>query len=67
MATHSRIRAWETPWTEEPGGLQVQGGRKDLDTTEHARTAPRHTTHALLVTASPDLLSFSSLTKYVDI
>ena len=22
MATHSRILAWRTPWTEEPGGLQ---------------------------------------------
>ena len=22
MATHSGILAWETPWTEEPGGLQ---------------------------------------------
>ena len=22
MATHSTIRAWEIPWTEEPGGLQ---------------------------------------------
>ena len=22
MATHSRILAWESPWTEEPGGLQ---------------------------------------------
>ena len=22
MATHSSISAWETPWTEEPGGLQ---------------------------------------------
>ena len=21
MATHSNILAWETPWTEEPGGL----------------------------------------------
>ena len=21
MATHSRILAWRTPWTEEPGGL----------------------------------------------
>ena len=29
MATHSRILAWRTPWTEEPG-------RKELDTTEHA-------------------------------
>ena len=22
MATHSRILAWRTPWTEEPAGLQ---------------------------------------------
>ena len=22
MATHSRILAWEIPWTEKPGGLQ---------------------------------------------
>ena len=22
MATHFSIRAWEIPWTEEPGGLQ---------------------------------------------
>ena len=22
MATHSSILAWETPWREEPGGLQ---------------------------------------------
>ena len=22
MVTHSRILAWEIPWTEEPGGLQ---------------------------------------------
>ena len=21
MATHSSILVWETPWTEEPGGL----------------------------------------------
>ena len=24
MATHSRILAWEIPWTEEPGGLRVR-------------------------------------------
>ena len=23
MATHPSIPAWEVPWTEEPGGLQV--------------------------------------------
>ena len=22
-ATHSSVLAWEVPWTEEPGGLQV--------------------------------------------
>ena len=25
MATHSRILAWEIPWTEEHGGLQSMG------------------------------------------
>ena len=24
-ATHSRVLAWEIPWTEEPGGLQSMG------------------------------------------
>ena len=27
MATHSSIVAWEIPWTEEPGGLQSDGGK----------------------------------------
>ena len=30
MATHSSILAWETPWTEEPGGLQSMGSQKSL-------------------------------------
>ena len=25
MATHSSILAGKTPWTEEPGGLQLMG------------------------------------------
>ena len=25
MATHSSIRAWKSPWTEEPGRLQTMG------------------------------------------
>ena len=33
MATHSRILAWEIPWTEELVGYSPQG-RKELDTTE---------------------------------
>ena len=30
MATHSSIRAWRIPWTEEPGGLQSKGLQKSL-------------------------------------
>ena len=33
MATHSRIRGWRIPWTEEPGGLWSTGLQK-LDTAE---------------------------------
>ena len=32
MATHSSLLAWETPWTEEPDGLQSMGSQ-ELDTT----------------------------------
>ena len=28
MATHSSIRAWEIPRTEEPGGLQSMGSQR---------------------------------------
>ena len=28
MATHSSILAWNTPWTEEPGGVQSMGSQK---------------------------------------
>ena len=33
MATHSSILDWESPWTEEPGGLQ-SWGRKESDMTQ---------------------------------
>ena len=33
MATHSSILAWEIPWTEEPGGLQVHEVAKESDMT----------------------------------
>ena len=33
MATLSSILAWKIPWTEEPGGLQSMGSKKDLDVT----------------------------------
>ena len=38
MATHSNIFAWGIPWTEDPGGPQSGGDRKQSDVTEHART-----------------------------
>jgi len=28
MATHSSMRAWRIPWTEEPGGLQSMGSHR---------------------------------------
>ena len=28
MATHSGILAWETPWTEKPGGLHSVGSQR---------------------------------------
>ena len=28
MATHCSVLAWETPWTEEPGGLQPMGPQR---------------------------------------
>ena len=33
MAPHSRILAWETPWTDQPGGYSPCG-LKESDTTE---------------------------------
>ena len=27
-ATHSRILAWKTPWTEKPGRLQSMGSQR---------------------------------------
>ena len=38
IATHSRILAWKTPWTEDFGGLQPKG-HKGSNTTKHAGMA----------------------------
>ena len=29
MAAHSSVLAWRIPWTEEPGGLQSMGSRRE--------------------------------------
>jgi len=45
VATHSSIRAWATPWTEEAGGLQ-SSGCKELGTTEQiSMHACKHDKH----------------------
>ena len=35
MVTHSRILAWEIPWTEESGRPRSTGYHIESDTTEH--------------------------------
>ena len=37
MTTHSSIRDWRTPWTEEPGRLQPLRAQR-VDTTERLST-----------------------------
>ena len=37
MATHSVFLPGESPWTEEPGGLQTMGSQR-VDTTEGLST-----------------------------
>ena len=34
MAIHTSILAWRIPWTEEPGGLHIDHGVAELNTTE---------------------------------
>ena len=48
MAAHSRILAWEIPWTEEPGGLLFMGLQRvghDLTTKQQQQQ------HILLYTS----------------
>ena len=35
MATHFSVLAWETPWTEDPGGLQPLGSQKGQPHSSH--------------------------------
>ena len=41
LATHSRILAWERPWTEKPGGLQSMGLQKSWTWLSDYTTAKR--------------------------
>ena len=43
-ATHSRILAWEIPWTEEPGGLQSTESQKSwIWLNDYITTTSTHT------------------------
>ena len=46
MATHSSIFAWESPWTEEPGGPQSMGSQR-LSTTEQLNSYIQAHTHSI--------------------
>ena len=37
MATHSSYFAWETLWTEEPGGLQYMGSQRISEHTYYVK------------------------------
>ena len=65
MAIHSRIVAWEIPWTEEPGGLQSTGlqrvghGSRDSTRTcsaQSPRASPLGLLALLLVASLPYFL-----------
>ena len=45
MVTHSSILPWETPWTEEPGGLQsmeLQRAGHGLETKQQQHISMYH-------------------------
>ena len=64
MATHSRILAWRTPWTEEPGGLQSIGSHR----VRHDRSNLAHSTHTRLTKSRQenraDKLVYFTLERY---
>ena len=46
MATHSSILAWETPWTEEPGGLQSMDSQRVRHDSTHTHTHTHTSSHS---------------------
>ena len=68
MVTHSRILAWEIPWTEEPGGLQSMGSQRirhdwATHTFFHTMYAILYTLHTVLVKVTQ---SCPTLCSHVD-
>ena len=48
MAAHSRILAWEIPWTEDPGGLPSMGLRKSWNDLAVDNRPSHKTTNELI-------------------
>ena len=42
MAAHFSILAWETPWTEEPGGLLPMGSQEGWTQLSNSTTTISH-------------------------
>ena len=59
MATHSRILAWEIPWTEKPGGLQSTGSQ----TVGHNRACRHAATYTWGFSTSGDMSSREYVAK----
>ena len=55
MATHSRILAWRTPWTEEPGGVQSRGSQSQTRLSNFTFTFHFHALEKEMATHSSDL------------
>ena len=62
MATHTSSLAWESPWTEEPGGLQVCGVAES-QTQLSDSTAIQHTRTLTLCVCVCAILSHMQICK----
>ena len=60
METHSSILAWESPWTEEPAGLQSMGSQRVENNSETKQVILLTTTMTSAV-LSPPCLCYLSL------
>ena len=54
MTTHSSILAWKIPWTEEPGGLQLQKTKGQL--SMHVQSLPTASFAFSFIDSFPKLL-----------
>ena len=60
MATHSSILAWETPWTEKPGGLQIT----ELQEVRHDLVAKQQHIFSLVLRTLSGTQATNCINKY---